>query len=106
MQNFTYRPNVLVGVRMRLIFSNKSSLKERALLANFVPFRLFLWPELPGAPGVEGVCGVPNGVPGCWVGVAGDGVLGEGVPIRLDCEDSEELGVEGELMALSEIKKN
>ena len=61
-------------------------------------------PELPGAPGVDGVCGVPSGVPGNCVGVAGEGEFGEGVPIRLDCDESEELGVEGELMALSVIK--
>lgn len=38
----TYLPSVLFGVRIMEIFSIRSSLKERALRANFVPFRLFL----------------------------------------------------------------
>lgn len=45
----------------------------------------------------------------CEVGVAGDGVFGDGVPppaqTRFDCEESEELGVDGELMALSIKRK-
>lgn len=41
------RPNVLLLVRISEIFSIKSSLKERALRANLVPFRLFLCPDDP-----------------------------------------------------------
>lgn len=37
-------------VRISEIFSIRSSLKERARRANFVPFKLFLWPDDPLPP--------------------------------------------------------
>lgn len=77
-----------MGVRIKDIFSNRSSLKDLALRANLVPLRLFLCPEDP----VDGV------LCGCWVGVAGE-IFGE--PYRLDCDDREEFGVDGVLMTLS-----
>lgn len=98
---------MLVGVRIREIFSNKSSLNDLALLANLVPLRLFLCPDDPVVPPlwllrVAALLLLPpptSGVLVCWVGVAGDGVLG--LPYRFDCDDREEFGVDGVLMTLS-----
>lgn len=48
------RPSVLLVVRIREIFSMRSSLKERARRASLVPLRLFLWPEDPALGGAGG----------------------------------------------------
>lgn len=57
------RPSVLLLVRISEIFSIRSSLKERARRANFVPFKLFLCPdepdELPLAGGAGGTPAPP-----------------------------------------------
>lgn len=54
-------------------------MKERALLASFVPFRLFLWPDDPALGGAGGGAPddppPPRGVPGAWWCVLGGSVL-------------------------------